>query len=184
MSIPSEKVIIRAISHDIRREILRIVDGEPKTFTDLLNYFDISTGKLTYHLTQIKGFIIKNDETTKYQITSLGKKALEILELINQEVADRDKPLLKEAFVSQRETGKPLIIQGINISIGMTCFFMFIHIIIASLALPDPDTPPIIVLVLLLLFLGEILILIWLFRIRKSTPAFLEKFIKHISNTE
>ncbi|MFX0094955.1 MAG: ArsR family transcriptional regulator, partial [Candidatus Hodarchaeota archaeon] len=68
MSIPSEKVIIQAISHNIRREILRIIDTEPKSFTELLNYFDISTGKLTYHLNQIKGFVLKNEETIKYEI--------------------------------------------------------------------------------------------------------------------
>ena len=62
MSIPSEKVIIQAIGHDIRREALRIIFNQPQTFTDLLNYFDISSGKLTYHLNQIKGFVSKNEE--------------------------------------------------------------------------------------------------------------------------
>ena len=69
MSIPSEKVIIQAIAHNIRREILRILVDYPRTFTDLLNHFDISTGKLNYHLTQIKGFIAKNEETAKYEIS-------------------------------------------------------------------------------------------------------------------
>ncbi|MFX0185442.1 MAG: winged helix-turn-helix domain-containing protein [Candidatus Hodarchaeota archaeon] len=183
MSIPSEEVIIRAIAHDIRREILRIVKNEPRTFTELLNHFDISTGKLNYHLTQIKGFIVKNDES-RYEVTSLGTRAMEILDLINRETPETDQPLLKQAYVSQKDTTKPLILQGINISIGMVCFAMIIHIIIAILALPDPNTPFFVSLILLLLFVGEIIILIWLIQIRRSTPAFLERFIKHLSETE
>ncbi|MFX0094874.1 MAG: ArsR family transcriptional regulator [Candidatus Hodarchaeota archaeon] len=59
MSIDSEQVIIHGINHEIRREILQLLRFEPKTFSELLNYFDISTGKLNYHLTQIKGFTQK-----------------------------------------------------------------------------------------------------------------------------
>ncbi|MHA2075103.1 MAG: DUF7347 domain-containing protein [Candidatus Hodarchaeales archaeon] len=184
MSIPSEKVIIRAIAHDIRREILRVLKDYPRTFTELLNHFDISTGKLNYHLTQIKGFIAKNEETTKYEITSLGKKALDILSLINREVTEVDQPLLKEAFISQKDTSKPLILQGINMSIGMVCFIMVIHALIATVALPDPSTPIFISIILLILFIGEVLILIWLIRVRKSTPAALERVIRHLSDTE
>ncbi|MHA2096996.1 MAG: DUF7347 domain-containing protein [Candidatus Hodarchaeales archaeon] len=184
MSIPSEKVIIKAIAHDIRREILRILRDYPRTFTDLLNHFAISTGKLNYHLTQIKGFIVKNEETTKYEITTLGMKALEILNLINREVIEVDQPLLKEAFISQKEASKPLILQGINVSIGMVCFLMVLHAIIATVALPDPSTPFFVKILLLLLFIGEALILIWLIRVRKSTPAFLERVIKHLGDTE
>ena len=184
MSIPSEKVIIRAIAHDIRREILRILKDYPRTFTDLLNHFDISTGKLNYHLTQIKGFIAKNEETANYEITSLGMKALEILSLINQEVLKVNQPLLKEAFISQKDTGKPLILQGINMTIGMVCFIMVLHAFIATVVLPDPSTPFFLLIILISLFIGEAVILIWLIRIRKSTPAFFERFIKHLGDTE
>ena len=85
MAIPSEDVIIHAISHQIRREILEILKMGTKTFSDLLNHFDISTGKLNYHLTQIKGFIRK-DEEGKYELTSLGLRALEILAKIREEI--------------------------------------------------------------------------------------------------
>ncbi|MFX0052429.1 MAG: helix-turn-helix domain-containing protein, partial [Candidatus Hermodarchaeota archaeon] len=98
MSIPSEKIIIQAIAHDIRREILRILDSDPRTFTELLNHFDISSGKLTYHLNQIKGFVLKNEETAEYEVSSLGKKALDDLpeefasRLDNVEVVVEDSP--------------------------------------------------------------------------------------------
>ncbi|MFX0151736.1 MAG: helix-turn-helix domain-containing protein [Candidatus Hodarchaeota archaeon] len=184
MSIPSEKIIIQAIAHDIRREILRILDSDPRTFTELLNHFDISSGKLTYHLNQIKGFVLKNEETAEYEVSSLGKKALEILELINREVPETDQPLLKEAFVSQKETSKPIILQGINISIGFICFIMVIHVLIAIAALPDPNTPFFIAPLLLLIFVGEFIVLMWLLRIRKSSPAFLERIAKHLRDSE
>ncbi|MFX0085566.1 MAG: winged helix-turn-helix domain-containing protein [Candidatus Hodarchaeota archaeon] len=183
MSIPSEKVIIQAIAHNIRREALRIIFNQPQTFTDLLNYFDISSGKLTYHLNQIKGFVTKNEEN-KYVITPLGKRVLEILDIINHEISEADQPLLKEAFLSQKETGKPLALQGVNIALGMISFIIVIHLIISIVALSTPDTPFLIYPILFILLLGEILMLIWLLRVRKSTPAFLERFFKHIGDVE
>ncbi|MFX0124368.1 MAG: hypothetical protein ACFFAE_12070 [Candidatus Hodarchaeota archaeon] len=183
MSIPSEKVIIQAIAHDIRRETLRIIFTHPQTFTDLLNYFDISSGKLTYHLNQIKGFVSKNEEN-QYIITPLGKRALEILDVINREISEADQPLLKEAFLSQKETGKPLALQGINISIGMVSFIIVIHMIISFVALNTSDTPFFIYPILFILLVGEIILLLWLLQIRKSTPAFLERFFRHIGGTE
>ena len=149
----------------------------------MLNYFDISSGKLTYHLNQIKGFVSKNDEN-KYIITPLGKRALDILDIINRDITEADQPLLKEAFLSQKETGKPLALQGINISIGMISFIIVIHLIISFVALNTPDTPIIIYPILFILLIGELIILLWLLRIRKSTPAFLERFFKHIGDTE
>jgi DNA-binding transcriptional ArsR family regulator len=184
MSISSEKVIIQAISHDIRREILRILNKEPMTFTELLNYVDISSGKLNYHLNQIKGFITKNEETTKYEVTLLGLKALDILETINQELTETDQPLLKEAYVAQKEIAYPLILEGINISIGAMFFFLFIHVILSVIILQEPNPPVFPIFVLFFILVGEIVILIWLLRVRKSTPAFLERFAKHLANTE
>ena len=69
-------------------------------------------------------------------------------------------------------------------SIGMICLLMVIHAVIASVALPDPNTPFFVLVILLFLFIGEGLILIWLIRARKSTPAFLERVVKHLSDAE
>ncbi|MBD3192982.1 MAG: hypothetical protein GF308_20260 [Candidatus Heimdallarchaeota archaeon] len=41
MTIPSEEVLIHAISHPIRRAILEILYKDPQTFTQILNYFDL-----------------------------------------------------------------------------------------------------------------------------------------------
>ncbi|NHJ02320.1 MAG: ArsR family transcriptional regulator [Candidatus Heimdallarchaeota archaeon] len=184
MSIPSESVIIKAISHDIRREILRMVNIEPRKFTDLLNFFDISTGKLNYHLNQIQGFIMKNEETSLYGISSLGLKALEILDMINQDIQDTDQSLLKKAFISQKEASSPLALQGINISIGMICFFIIIHILLSIIVITDPKTPFIVPFLLAAILIGEVLILIWLFRIKKSIPTFLNRFFKHLNENQ
>jgi predicted transcriptional regulator len=185
VSIPLENIFIRAISHDIRREILKLLKNEDLLFTELLNFFDISSGKLTYHLNQIKGFIEKSTETNgRYRITPLGIKALDILQKINNEITEKDQPLLKEAFVSQKNSSKPLILQGINISIGIITFFISLHVLIAIIALPDPQTPIFIIPLMLVIFLGEFLILIWLIKIKKASPVFLERISKHLSDTE
>jgi len=182
MSISSEKVIIQAISHSIRREILRMLNNNPMTFTELLNFFDISSGKLNYHLNQIKGFITKNEDTTKYELTLLGLKALDILEVINQEVSENQQPLLKEAYVAQTERRFPLILGGINISIGMICFFILIHVMLGAIMLQEPNIPIFLPFLLFFILIGEFSILIWLFRIRRSAPPFLERFSKHLDN--
>lgn len=183
MSIHSEEVIIHAISHIIRREILGILMVEHKSFSELLSHFDISTGKLNYHLTHIKGFI-KKDLENKYCLTSLGLKANEILANIREKANYKDQPLLKEAFISQKNITKPLIVYGIYLGIGALGLTTFITGFLFVLFLIIPDQPIIIWPIISFTLIGEVLTLIWLLRIRKSAPAFLERLDKHLKETD
>ena len=99
MLIPSEKVIIQALDHDIRRIILRLVQARGYSFSDLMNLLDISSGKLNYHLSQIAGFIKKNKQTGKYETTILGVKTIDLLDLLQQNLTDEEAPFLCEKFV-------------------------------------------------------------------------------------
>lgn len=183
MTISGESILIKGISHDIRREILRLIDQYPMTFTELLNHFDISTGKLNYHLSQIDGFIEKQNDSALYQTTSLGKKALKVLYMIDNEMeTDKDQKLLKNAYLSQKNTGLPLLLKGISIMIILLSLFIIIHgsMLIGLLLTFNELQGSIIVLPIIIALLGiEIAGLIWLLQVRKSSPAFLAKMNKH-----
>lgn len=183
MSIHSEDVVIHAISHKIRREIMELLKEGSKTFSELLNHFDISTGKLNYHLNQIKGFIRK-DPKKNYNITHLGLKALEILEAIRKEFTEKERPLLKEAFISQKDSAKPFILQGINLGIGGLIFFVSITIFLFVVFLMDPNAPIFVLPIIIVMLLGEIFGLTWVIRIRTSAPAFIERFNRHLRESE
>ena len=89
MSIPSENVIFNALNHKIRREILRIIINRPKTYSQLLNHFAISSGKLNYHLKLLSGFISKDDDHL-YSCTNLGQRSLELLLNFQKELSDEE----------------------------------------------------------------------------------------------
>jgi len=179
IAIQSEDILIHAISHKIRREILELLDNSPKSFSEVLNYFDLSTGKLDYHLKQIKGFIFKN-ETNNYELTSLGQKALEILRIIKKEVGFEEQPYLKEAFISQKSSSSSIFSQGVNLGIGGLVFITAITIFLLIVFLNVADAPFFIWPIIITMFLGELYALIWLIRLRKHGPAFIERLNKHL----
>nr|MDO8115322.1 winged helix-turn-helix domain-containing protein [Candidatus Sigynarchaeota archaeon] len=76
--------VINALNHEIRRKILMLLESTPKTYSQLLETFDIATGKLNYHLKLLEGLIDKNKEGM-YKLTALGEKALSILKELVKE---------------------------------------------------------------------------------------------------
>jgi DNA-binding transcriptional ArsR family regulator len=100
ISIPSEDVILNALNHEIRREVLRLLEKSEMTYTDLLDHFAISSGKLNYHLKLLSGFIDKDDEGV-YILTELGKRVLSFLNDFNRILSQDERPLLKKAYLSQ-----------------------------------------------------------------------------------
>ncbi len=99
MSLASEDIIINALNHKIRREILRILNENSMSYTQLLEHFDISTGKLNYHIKLLSGFIDK-DENNMYNNTTLGERMLTLLKDFRNSIKE-EEPLIKKAFVSQ-----------------------------------------------------------------------------------
>lgn len=59
-----ENIVFQALSHPIRRTILKIIASRPNgvPYTELIMELGLSTGKLNYHLEQLGGLIGKNDE--------------------------------------------------------------------------------------------------------------------------
>ena len=178
MSLPTEEIFIQAISHEIRRNVLRILMESPKSFTDLLNFFDISSSKLTYHLKHIQGFIDK-DEHQYYIITDLGKRALKILATIKEDISPEDQPLLKEAYQGQKTYKKSLAVQGMNLIIGTIILTLIVSSTIFIIIILDTQTPWIIYPISILILGIESAVLIWALKARKNTPQIMNKLKKH-----
>lgn len=78
MAIDEECVsrILSELSHPLRREILMKLDEKAElSFTDFLNTFGVNTGKLSFHIRILKGFL-EQTPTGKYRLTKLGENAV------------------------------------------------------------------------------------------------------------
>jgi hypothetical protein len=82
-----EDLVIRALSHKERKNILKIVASYPDgvNYTGILGESGLSTGKLNYHLGELTGFLEKGDNRL-YRVTELGRKAISVLEYIYQDI--------------------------------------------------------------------------------------------------
>jgi predicted transcriptional regulator len=82
-----ESVVFQALSNPMRREIITILEakGEGASYTDLITELALPTGKMNYHLEQLEGLIEKN-ESRRYVLTPLGRKAYNQLKQLDSEV--------------------------------------------------------------------------------------------------
>jgi len=95
--------IFTALSHEIRREIIRILAEEsPKTFSELMNKLDIrDTGTMVFHLRKLEGLVTKN-ERGEYVLTDLGRRAYQIMNQIKTERKEEVKEV-SEKIIEKRE---------------------------------------------------------------------------------
>ena len=103
-----ENIIFQALAHQMRRAILKIIDSGAKSvsYTELLMELGLSTGKLNYHLEQLEGLIEKNEER-RYVLTPFGRKALNQLNLVKQEISSDDEKYVRTAELAQKTSLQP-----------------------------------------------------------------------------
>ncbi len=116
-----ENVTFQALAHPTRRTIIRIVESRNQgvSYTELLTELGMSTGKLNYHLEQLKGIIEKNSNQ-RYVLTPFGKKAIEHLNLIEQKISPDDEKYVKIAVLSQKTSLQPIVKAFLSISIALS----------------------------------------------------------------
>ena len=184
MAISSDEVLIQAIGHTIRREILQLLHDAPKSFTDLLNHFDIATSKLNYHLKLLEGFIEKDSEG-KYTLTPLGHRANNIMALIQREmlsVDQNDQSFVKNAYIAQKKTNGNFIVNLLDIGIvgiGMVIIFWIIMLIASIITHSFPIYFYFIlggIIIAFLFFLRHLIIT------RKSASGFIQRIEDHLAN--
>jgi len=82
-----DDIIIKAIGHNERKNILRIVGSYPEgvNYTGILGESGLSTGRLNYHLGELEGFLTR-DEDRLYRLSEIGNKAVATIEFIKKDV--------------------------------------------------------------------------------------------------
>ena len=82
--------VLSVLSHPIRREILlNLSNNGESSFTDLLNFLKVDTGKLSFHLRSLSPFI-EQTSSGKYKLSRAGESAVRVIHDVEgwAEVAD------------------------------------------------------------------------------------------------
>jgi uncharacterized RDD family membrane protein YckC/DNA-binding transcriptional ArsR family regulator len=81
MAVDQENVskILSVLSHPLRREILSNLSEKGEcSFTDLMNALNVDTGKLSFHIRNLEGFL-EQTPTGKYKLTKVGENAIRLI---------------------------------------------------------------------------------------------------------
>jgi DNA-binding transcriptional ArsR family regulator len=175
-----EGVILQALSHKMRRKILRILKNSKTgvSYTELLDNLKLSTGRLNYHLNQLEGLVEKNEEQG-YLLTPLGQKALDLLGSINHGLDTDYEKFVKTAHQAQRHSLQPptksfiyiLMIGDFTVSL-MTAWLVYVAFVSGG--------PNIVFVLLPLLFCMEIAFLAWLIYVLKVVPDHVKRLERKV----
>jgi hypothetical protein len=171
-----ETVLFQALAHPTRRTIIRIAQSRTQgiTYTELITELALSTGKLNYHLDQLKGILEKNN-TNSYVLTSFGKRTVEHLKLVEQNITSVDEEYVRLATTSQRTSLQPIVKAILLIGIAMIGLFITIWAFIGYIAISE-GAPLVIYVVLPILFVIGFAILSVLIYALIRTPLWLKRF--------
>ena len=92
------------LAHAERRQILRILESSPEgvKYSGLLGETGLTTSKLNYQLKEMVGFIEKDGDGL-YRLTSLGRKAISVLNHMNEDL-DAEAVELAPVLENQRRS--------------------------------------------------------------------------------
>jgi len=163
-----ESALFQALAHPMRRIILKIVAStNAATYSELIVELQLPTGKLNYHLEQLGGLIEKNSDR-KYVLTPLGKKAVNQLNLIKQEISADDEKYLKAAANAQKTSLQPAIRSFLFVGLAFALIIVSLWSFLAYLAITEGAPTVVYVLLPLLLAVGVGLIGSLVYAIMKS----------------
>lgn len=83
--------IFSALKHPIRRKILRMLEAEPATYTEMMNALGVETGLLNYHLESLSALLAKNDEG-RYHLSDFGEAAMSLTRRVEEPIGGRSTP--------------------------------------------------------------------------------------------
>lgn len=104
-----EEELFEALSNSTRRDIIKLLyDRVELSYTELLNYLNVSSGLLNFHLRKLNGLIEKTEAGT-YKLSKQGKaaymllvEAREKLLLAANELPGHEAPKIGAAMVGKR----------------------------------------------------------------------------------
>ena len=92
MAVDQDEVsrVLAVLSHPLRREILSNLDEKSElSFTDIMNAVNVDTGKLSFHIRNLTGFI-EQTGTGKYRLTKMGEHAIGLIRGLETWVEDTE----------------------------------------------------------------------------------------------
>jgi len=129
----AENAIIKVLGHSERKEILRILETSPEgvKYSNILGETGLTTSKLNYQLKEMDGFIKKNDDRL-YHLTSLGHKAVSVLDHINENLDEetieftRGVDSQRRSFLKRHLNNLFYVVMGIfGIGLVVLTYFYF-----------------------------------------------------------
>ncbi len=100
--------IFLALKHPVRRKILKMLNEDPATYTQILNKLKVETGFLNYHLESLDGLVTKN-EHDKYILSDFGEAALSLMKMV-------EEPVKKEVEEPIKRRSRELKIFGFKVN--------------------------------------------------------------------
>lgn len=133
-----ETVTFQALAHPTRRTIIRIIQSRSQgiSYTELISELGLPTGKLNYHLEQLRG-LIEKDNAHRYVLTSFGQKAVEHLNLIEQKVSVDDEKYVKAAVTTQKASLQPMVKMFIYLGIAAVALLISVWAYIGYIAIME-----------------------------------------------
>jgi hypothetical protein len=95
-------VIYSALKHPIRRRILRMLNDNQLTYTQMLKTLDVDTGHLNYYLESLGELLVKTTDG-KYRLSEFGKAAVNLMTGI-EETEPAPKERTKNRFSKRKIT--------------------------------------------------------------------------------
>ncbi len=175
-----ERVIFQALSHPMRRTILRIIGSRPEgiSYSELIAELSLSTGKLNYHIEQLQG-LIERDVNHRYFLTSFGRKALNQLEQLRREVSSEDENFVKMARLSQQSSLQPALRAFLLVGVAFLLLILFMWGYMAYIAVSE-GAPFIVYVILPVLFVIGFGLLASLVLALKKTPDWVKRLERRL----
>ena len=144
-----ENVTFQSLAHPIRRTVIRFVQSRPQgvSYTEVVTDLGLSTGKLNYHLEQLKGVLEKN-ASGYYVLTPFGQKAVEHLKLVEQRTSSEDERYVKIATNSQSGSLQPIVRAFLLIGIAVMLFVLGVCSFLVYVTLTESAPSPIVYVIL------------------------------------
>ena len=164
------------MAHPTRRLIIRIVQSKSGgvSYTELITGLGLSTGKLNYHLDQLKG-VLEKTNSGYYVLSPFGKKAVEHLNLVEQRSTPEDEKYVKIAVLSQKNSLQPIIKAFLLISIAMMVVFLALWIYIGYISLLEGAPTVVFVLLPVLIIIAICVIGVLLYSLVRA-PSWMRRF--------
>ena len=171
-----ENVTFQALAHPTRRTIIRLVQSRNQgiSYTELITELGMSTGKLNYHLEQLKGLIEKNSNQ-HYVLTPFGKKAIGHLNLIEQKISPEDEKYVKIAALSQKTSLQPIVKAFLTISIALSAVLTAVWVFLAYVFITEGAPLIVFILMPVLIAVGFGLIGTLIYALVKA-PSWVKRF--------